>query len=168
MTLSDIIPWNRNDKGLNKRPEADSFLNLRDEIDHLFDNFFEDPWHLRPFETLNNSLSGFMPRLDVNENDKEIRITVELPGMDEKDVQVALGNGVLTINGEKKAENKEKGNGFYRSERSYGSFQRQLSIPVEVNEDNVSALFKNGVLTVSLPKQQVFNSTTKKITIKKG
>jgi HSP20 family protein len=168
MAMLDLIPWRRAEKTPARREEMDSFLRLRDQMNQLFDGFFEDPWSLRPFENFNATFFDFMPRLDVSETDKEWTVSVELPGMDEKDVQINLENQVLTISGEKKAETKDKREGYYRSERTYGSFHRQLTLPEQVNEDDVSAAFKNGVLTVSLPKRQVVNAAAKKITIKRG
>jgi HSP20 family protein len=168
MTMLDLIPWRRAEKTPARREEMDSFLRLRDQMNQMFENFFDDPWSLRPFETFNSSLSTFVPRLELKEMDADLKVFVELPGMDEKDVQVNLENQVLTISGEKKSETTDKSDGYYRSERSYGAFQRQVALPEGVNEDDVNATFKNGVLTVTLPKRQVVNASTKKITIKRG
>jgi HSP20 family protein len=168
MTMFDLIPWKRSEKLPARRDEMDSFIKLRDEMNQLFDSFFDDPWSLRPFEAFNSSFSDFMPRFEVSETDKQWTVSVELPGMDEKDVQVSLENQMLTISGEKKSESKDKGGSTYRSERSYGSFRRQLALPGQVNEDDVSAVFKNGVLTVTLPRSQAVYAAAKKISIKHG
>ena len=168
MTLNNLIPWKRSEKLPVRRQEADSFLQLRDEMDRMFENFFESPWSLRPFEAFEANLSGFMPSLDVNETEKDINVTVELPGMEDKDIQLFLDNNVLTISGEKKFEKQEKKNNFHRLERSYGTFSRQVALPCDVDEDHVSASFKNGILNVTLPKQQVNDPQSKRITIKRG
>ncbi|MDE5458786.1 Hsp20 family protein, partial [Bradyrhizobium sp. CSA112] len=89
------------------------------------------------------------PQIDIEETDKEVRITAELPGLDEKDVSLEIANGVLSISGEKKSESEYKARRF--SERYYGRFQRRIPLE-DVEEDKVSAAFKNGVLTVTVPK----------------
>jgi len=130
----------------------DPFAVLRREIDGLFDGF----------------LSGFSAPargLDVAENDKEIRITAELPGVEEKDVEVSLSGNGITIRGEKRAEKEEKGEERYRLERSYGAFRRSFSLPCEVDAGKAAASFKKGVLTVTLPKSAEA-AKTKKIAVK--
>lgn len=92
------------------------------------------------------------PNMDVSESDKEVRIQAELPGVQEKDLELALNDGVLTLRAEKKQERKEEREGVHFSERSYGTFQRALRLPFHVNPDQVQAHFENGVLTVTLPK----------------
>ena len=168
MTMLDLIPWKRSEKTPVRREEADSYLRLRDQMNLFFDGLFDDPWSLRPFETFDTAASVFIPRMEMTETDTELKVSLELPGMDEKEIQVALENQVLTITGEKKSETKDRRQGYYRSERTYGAFRRQLALPEGVNEDDVAAAFKNGVLTVSIPKRQVFNPAAKKIAIKRG
>jgi len=106
------------------------------------------------------------PSIDVSENDKGIEVTAELPGVDEKDVEVTLADNLLTIKGEKKSEREEKEEGSYVSERSYGSFQRSFSLPYEVDAGKVEAKFDKGVLKISLPKSPELKKKTKKIAIK--
>ena len=102
------------------------------------------------------------PSIEVNESDKDVKVTAELPGLEEKDVQVELANGVLLIKGEKKTETEDKDRKF--SERYYGRFERR--IPVEdVDQDKISAAFKNGVLTVTMPKLPQAESKVKRIAI---
>ena len=168
MTMFDLIPWKRSEKLPARRDEIDSALKLRDELNRLFDGFFDDPWGLRPFETFNSTLPDFAPRLEVNETDKAWTVSAELPGLDEKDVQVSLENQVLTISGEKKSETTDRSGAYYRSERSYGAFHRQIALPEQVDEEQISAAFKNGVLTVTLPRQQAALPAAKKINIKRG
>ncbi|MCE1251969.1 MAG: Hsp20/alpha crystallin family protein [Anaerolineae bacterium] len=168
MTLNHLIPWKRSEKLPVRRQEADSFLQLRDEMDRMFESFFEPPWSLRPFEPFESNFSGFMPSLDVNETDKDINVTIELPGLEDKDIQLSLENNVLTVSGEKKFEKQEKKNNFHRLERSYGSFSRQVALPCDVDEDRVSAVFKNGILNISLPKLQANSSQNKRIVVKRG
>jgi HSP20 family protein len=126
--------------------ERDPFALLRREMDALFEGFFSDRGESAP------GLKGFNPRVDVAESDREIRLTAELPGVDEKDVEVALTRDGITIKGEKRSEKEDKGEENYWLERSYGSFRRTFSLPCEVDSDKASASFKKGVLTVTLPK----------------
>jgi HSP20 family protein len=107
-----------------------------------------------------------MPATDVVETDKEIEITAELPGLEEKDVQIDLADNVLTIRGEKKAEKEEKDKNYRMVERSYGSFYRSLELPAGVDANAVKATITNGVLKVTVPKPQP--SQAKKIEVKSG
>ena len=108
------------------------------------------------------------PHMDVKETDKEIVVETELPGIDEKDVSLALKDGVLTIRGEKKHEVDEEKENYRIMERRYGSFQRSLRLPDTVDEDKIEATFNNGVLKVSLPKRPEAIGKHRKIPIKKG
>ena len=131
-------------------------------MDSLFDNFYRG-FDIGPFES---RLGAFSPKVDVTENDKEIKISAELPGMDEKDIEVSLHNDMLTIKGEKKEEKEDKGKDYYRMERSYGSFLRTIPLPAEVETDKVEAKFKKGVLSITLPKTAKAVAETKKIAVK--
>jgi HSP20 family protein len=106
------------------------------------------------------------PAVDVAEKDKAYEITAELPGLDEKNVEVKVANGMLTIKGEKKEEKEEKKKDYYLSERRYGSFERRFQIPEGVEADKIEATFKKGVLTVTLPKSAAAQAAEKKIAIK--
>jgi HSP20 family protein len=166
MAIKDLVPWKRNDKSVLVRREEDPFYAFRREMDRVFDDFFGGGYGLTPFRGgFMESFGDFSPRVDVTENEKEVRITAELPGLEEKDIDVSLSNDVLTISGEKKAEKEDKGDNYYRMERSYGSFRRSIPLPTEVNSDQCDATFKNGVLQITLPKVHSKESA-KKITIK--
>ena len=106
--------------------------------------------------------------MDVRETDKEIVVEAELPGMEEKDVSIALQDGILTIRGEKKHEVDEEKENYRIMERRYGSFQRSVQLPDTVDEDKIEATFNNGVLRVSLPKRPEAIGKQRKIPIKKG
>ena len=115
---------------------------------------------------MTSSIGAFHPNIDVTETDKEIRVSAELPGMDNKDINVSLTKESLTITGEKKEEKEEKKKDYYRMERSYGSFSRTIPMPVEIDTDKAKALFKKGVLTITLPKTAKAIKEKKKISIK--
>jgi HSP20 family protein len=127
--------------------ELDPFRGFRTQLDSLFEDWF------------GRNIGGTLaPRINVSETAKDMTVTIELPGVEEKDVEVTLSGNQLTVKGEKKSEQEEKkddqGRVFHRVERSYGAFQRTMTVPFEAAPDKVSAGFKDGVLTVSLPKPE--------------
>lgn len=141
------------------------FYNLQRNIDRMFDDFFNEfgNFGLSRFDG-DRSFGAFMPTVDVSETDTEIKVMAELPGLDEKDIDVSLAHNILTISGEKKAEKEQKGENYHRIERSYGSFSRSVTLPGEVDANKVDAKFKNGVLTITLPKTA--QAQAKRITVK--
>jgi HSP20 family protein len=134
----------------------------------MFEDFFRDPFGLTRYEDVGPAWGGFNPQVDISETDKEYLVVAELPGLAENDVQVSLRHHIITISGDKKAEKRDIGKNYYRVEQSYGSFNRSISLPDEVDEDKIEAAFKNGVLTINLPKTTEGVSQQKRITIKKG
>jgi HSP20 family protein len=166
MNVRDLIPWSRNgaSTGLSTREfEQRPFVALQHEMNRLFDDAFRGFDAALPLSRF-PSLRGGWPSVDIGENDKEVTVTAEIPGLTEKDVEVTLANGVLTIRGEKRAETEDKPRQF--SERFYGSFERRFDLGAEVQEDKVEASFANGVLTVKLPKSEKARSQVKRIAIK--
>ena len=159
MAIRDLIPWRRERLPV-RREEQDPFLALRQEMDRMFDEFSRGSL-LAPFE---GEWGVFDPRVDVVETEQEVKVTAELPGLDAKDVDLTLSHNVLTIKGEKKHEHEEKGENFYRAERSYGSFQRSVALPQGVETDEIEAAFDKGVLTVTFPKTAT--EETHKIAVK--
>jgi len=148
MAMTDLIPWRKSDDPLAVRQrESDPFMRLRRNIDQMFDNMLGD-WS----GPMNGLDRAFMPTVDVHESAKEIRVTAELPGLEEKDIEVSLLNGALWIKGEKQEEQEEDKGDVYCCERRYGSFQRMVELPTEVDADKIKASFKKGVLKVTLPK----------------
>jgi HSP20 family protein len=150
------------------------FEALHREIDRLFDDFGGGFWR-SPFRRSVFDLEPFWrrelswetaPAMDIAETEKAYEITAELPGMRESDVEVVASDGGLTIKGEKKEEKEEKKKDYYLSERRYGSFERRMQIPEGVDADKIEASFKNGVLTVTLPKTVQAQKPEKKISIK--
>lgn len=161
-----ILPLKRRGNTMPIRRDSESpVMAIQNEMNRMFDQFFNDPFTLLPISTLKN-VADFMPRIDVSETDKAMLVTAELPGMEEKDIQISLENEALVISGEKKNDFEEKGKSFHRIERSYGSFQRVIPLVSEVMAEKVEAIFKNGVLTVTLPKTPAAEKQTHKIAIK--
>lgn len=134
------------------------------EMNRLFEDFLKG-FALEPFGKRTGA--AFEPKVNVSEREKEIVVSAELPGMDDKDIDVSLRKNELTIQGEKKEEKEEK-ESYHRMERSYGSFKKTLPLPCEVEDDKVEAQFKNGVLTITLPKAAEAIKGTKKINVKSG
>lgn len=168
MAITDLVPWRRKRGDISSRREYDDMVgSFYRDMNNLVDRFFRG-FDIEPFDS-GGSLSGeFMPRVDVSENDKEIKVTAELPGMDEKDIDVALSHDSLTIRGEKQEETEEEGKDYYRSERRYGSFHRVVPLSAEVDEGKAEANFRKGVLKIRLPKTVESRSSRKKIEIITG
>lgn len=144
-------------RALMPAPELTSF---RREMDRLFDRFWEDDGENLP------AIREWVPSLDFSETADTYMVRIEIPGLEPKDVQVTLQDNVLTVKGEKKEEIKEKDERFYRLERSYGMFSRSLRLPAPVEGAKVNAVFKGGLLTVTVPKAPEAKAAT--IPIKVG
>lgn len=160
MNMRDLVPWSRNERGraLASGTEPESpFLTLHREMNRLFDDAF------RGFGA-SDLVRGARdwPSLEVEERDREYRVTAELPGMEERDVEVTYRDGLLSIRGEKRSETEDRSRAV--SERWYGRFERQLALR-DVDESGAQASFRNGVLTVLLPKAEGADSGVKRIPI---
>ena len=150
------------------------FQSLRREVDRLFEDFDRGSWRfpfrrsvfdIEPFRGQEVSW-GSVPAVDVVETDEAYEVTADLPGMDEKNIEVTLVNGGLTIKGEKREEKEEKKKDYYLHERHFGSFERSFAVPEGVVMDKIEASFKKGVLTVTLPKKPGAQKPQKKIEVK--
>ncbi len=131
----------------------DRITSLQREMNRLFDGFFRS-WELAPFDQFERfALGDFAPRVNVSETEKEVIVSAELPGMDEKDINLELDENTLTIRGEKRSEHEEKGRHWHRVESSYGTFQRTIPLPAGIDTEKAKAQMKKGVLTVTLPKR---------------
>lgn len=144
---------------------ADPFASMRAEMDRVFDNFLGRRWADTPSLFRTSGQPAMMPSIDVRESETEFAIEAELPGMDEKDVDVTLREGVLTLQGEKKSEQQETKDNYHVTERSYGRFQRSFRVPDTVDQDKVEASLENGVLRVKLAKRPEAVKPEKKIPI---
>lgn len=164
MDIKNIVSWSR--KGLQVRSdEEEPFVALQSQVNQVFDHFFNG-FAVNPLWGSELRTGTFNPRLDFTETDKEYRVTVELPGLDEKDVDLSLANNTLTIKGEKKQEKEDKRKDYYRMERSYGMFSRSIPVPDGVDVEKVDASFKKGLLLIRLPKSEEAQKETKRIPIK--
>ena len=147
------------------------FDSLRKQMERLFDQFDRDIWHVPSFPTFKfeplwRGAAGWgnLPAVDIVERDKAYEISAELPGLDEKDIEVTVQDGTVTIRGARQKETEEKKQDNYYHERSYGAFARTLMLPAGVDADRVKATFKKGVLEVHLPKAK--EAKGKKIEVK--
>jgi HSP20 family protein len=149
-----------------KDKESDHrFYSLQREMNNLFDDFFRG-FDISSLGTYAREIGGFRPSIDIRENEKEIIIRADLPGVNEKDIEVSVTADSVTIRGEKKEEKEDKGKNYYYMERSYGSFNRVIPLSSEIESGNVAASFKNGVLNITLPKNEKQKPKGTKIAIK--
>lgn len=163
MQIKDLIPWARKEHEPEpKGGESNPIASLQRDMNHVFENFWNRvndidwPWH------------GGEAKSDVVEMDNAIEVSIELPGMEMKDIEVAVSDDVLTIKGEKKIERQEEKKGYYLSERSYGAIYRTIPLPPGVDGEKSEAHFKNGVLTIKLPQTPEAQAKVKRIEVKGG
>ncbi len=134
-------------KPLKEMTPFKEFDRMRREMDRLWDSFLER----KPSSTKEDE---FLPSVDLSETENELVVKCEVPGMEPKDIDISLSDGMLTIKGEKKLENEEKRANYHLVERRYGAFTRSIQLPKGVHADGISASYKNGILTVTLPKSE--------------
>lgn len=162
MNVNSLVPWRRNRGEVTKSDGSESIpsiFGLHRQVNRLFDEFFRD------FESpLIRGFATDWPLLEVQDNDKETKIIAELPGLDEKDIDLSLREGILTIKGEKS----RKADSAVYSERWHGQFTRTIDVGLDVDPERVKASFDKGVLTVTLEKRPNAKSETKKITINRN
>src|SRR6202048_4452158 len=160
MNLRSLVPFGN--VGTRASPPANPFGSLQREIDRLFEDF------TRGMDVLGQAQVNLVPSMDVVENDKEIVITAEMPGLERKDVEISLEDNVLTIRGEKKIEASpdDKNKNVHVSERSYGVFYRVLELPGKVDPASVQATMSKGVLKITIPKPA--QPESKKIEVKEA
>jgi HSP20 family protein len=162
--MKDLIPWGRSrtpsryeDRSYDT--SVSPFFTLRREMDRLFDDAFRG-FGLSSF---GNGNGAAWPHVEVVDRDKEVRVTAELPGLDEKDVELRVEDSMLVLSGEKRTEVDDKERQY--SERYYGRFERHVALPSEVDDERANASFRNGVLTITLPKTERARQQTKRIPI---
>ena len=159
MAVRDLIPRMRSRVPVSRTESMNPLAAFHEEMNRLFDDFWRD------FDGMGTSLMpsvGF-PRVEVVETEKEVKVEAELPGMEEKDVEVLLHDGTLTLRGERQSANEDRHRRV--SERYYGQFERRVVLPAEVDGDKATASFQKGVLTVTLPKTVQAMEDVKRIRI---
>jgi HSP20 family protein len=150
MSVTQLIPWNRNRSSLVRSSNRDPFFTLQREVNRVFDDIWSG-FDMPPMRGGIADSNGW-PTVDLVEHDKDFLLNVELPGMDEKDIDIQFADGTLILRGERKEEREEaKGDQRY-SERMYGRFERHIPLGVEIELAEAKATLKNGLLTVVLPK----------------
>jgi HSP20 family protein len=168
MAIGDIVPWRWG--GLRQVAERpfDDFRGDMESLHRAIDRLFENAWGggFPSLFTEAPRIRDVVPRADVIEDTKAFHVSIELPGMTDKDVAVSLTDRLLTIRGEKKEEKEQKDKDVYRSERRYGSFRRAFELPSDVDASKIEASFKNGVLTIDLPKTKEAQDKVKQIQVK--
>lgn len=160
LDLRSLVPW----AGRSTTPatrETDPFTTMRREMDRMFEDAFGR-------SLMTGTTAMMMPRMDVQETATDIVVSVELPGVAEKDVTIDIAGDLLTIKGEKKEEHETKDEGRHLVERSYGSFARSVRLPYVIEAETAEATFDKGVLTVRLPKPAEARTEPKRIEIKKA
>lgn len=176
MDIKKFAPWNwfkdeeREERGnlpVSRQRAGGMFplSRFHEEIDRMFEDFLGG---VGAFPQIGRDLSVLKPSVDIAVSEKEYTVTAEIPGVEEKDVKLELRENALIITGEKKHESEKKEKDFHRIERSYGSFKRVLNLPVDADADKVDASFKNGVLTVTLPRKAQEQPKGRSIEIKKA
>ncbi len=175
MDIKKLNPWNWFKKEENdtrnvpaQRPESaycDPVASFHRHFDRLFEDAFRR-FRLADLPALTSCVI-LKPRLDISETAKEYTITVEVPGVAEDDLRLELADDTLTVAGEKKLEKKQKKQNHYQMERSYGSFRRLLSLPEDADQDSIEASFKNGLLTIRLPRKATARPEVKQIEIRR-
>ncbi len=171
MSLRNLIPWSRSGSGrelASREQSSDPVLALRSDIDRVFENF----WHLMnlpmqaSWEGASANARSFS--VDVHESDNQLEVVAELPGMEEGDVDVSLADGMLTIRGERTAEQKKEEKGYVLRERRVGRVERVVPLPPDLDLDAAKAMFKNGVLTVTIPRMANASAGAKRIQVQRG
>ena len=165
MQIKDLIPWARNGKSVDeKSSDKHPIATLQEDMNRVFERFWSR--FEKPIGGFGLPWEGTGLRSDVVETEGGIEVTIEVPGMDEKDVEVTLTDDTLTVKGEKKVEHQDSKKGYYLSERTYGAFHRTVALPPGVDAQKAEATYKNGVLTVKLPQSAEAKAKAKRIEVK--
>lgn len=162
--IKALVPWKnaKSQTPATREDFFDPFVTFRREMDRMFEDFFGGG-ALRPAQAGWQTLT---PAVGIDETDKEVMISAELPGVSDKDVEVSLAGDILTIKGEKRAEQEKRNGDSYYMERRFGSFSRSVRLPFEVHDREVDAKFKDGVLTIRVPKPAEMQKAVRRIEVK--
>ena len=167
MDLKSLVPWRNNKSNVPATREDyfDPFVTFRREMDRMFEDFFTGVGGDRALQSA-TGWSAVAPTIDVAESDREVVVTAELPGLNDKDFEVTLAGDLLTIKGEKKSEHEEKNGDATYMERRFGSFARTLRLPFEIGNEKIDAKYDKGVLTVRVPKPAEVQKRVRRIEVK--
>jgi HSP20 family protein len=170
-SLKSMLPFSGNrNRAVSSRPtDADPFQQFRQDINRMFDTFVQGfgmpGFAMTPGRTAATMIT---PRIDVSETDDEVKLAAELPGLDESDVEIMLDDAILTIRGTKEVERDEDERDFHIVERSAGVFYRSVVLPFAADPDQVDAMFKDGVLTITIPKPKEAREKSRRIEVKRA
>jgi HSP20 family protein len=165
MSIRDLVPWGRHER--DRRPQrgaADAFLALQSEVGGAFEDF----WRTFDVPSIGAVDGGLVPRVDVREGDDAVEVVAELPGVEERNLDVRLSEGLLTLRGAKAASRESEQGGYVLRECSVGRFERAVPLPAGLDPDSAQAKFQNGVLTVRIPRATGARSTARRIPVKSG
>ena len=177
MNIRDLVPWSHSRReplsqrgrqvAVHREGEGDPVQALQQSIDRVFEDF----WRTFNLPMLGDGdgggASAVVPQVDVRETDQEVEVVAELPGMDEADVDVSVSQGMLTIRGEKRSEREKEDEGYVLRERSFGRVERIVPLPEGLDVDSAQANFRNGVLTVRIPKTAETQRAAKRISVQR-
>ena len=167
MQIKDLLPWARKGEAPEGKPaETNAIAALQREMNQVFENFWSR--FGKSFGALDWPWGQSEAKSDVVQTDNAVEISIELPGMEMKDVEVSVGDDVLTVKGEKRIERQEEKKGYYLSERSYGAIYRAIPLPPGVDGSKAEATFRNGVLTIRLPQTPEAQAKVRRIEVKAG
>lgn len=164
VSLNALVPWrsNKSEMPATREEIFDPFLTFRREVDRMFDDFFTGFGGGRA----SRSSFGITPTMDLTENEKEIVVTAELPGLDDKDFEVTVSGDILTLKGEKKAEHEQRNGDGHYMERRFGAFSRAVRLPFEIKDEKVDATYDKGVLTIRVPKPAEMQRAARRIEVR--
>jgi HSP20 family protein len=169
MKVTDLLPWSRGKRGApGMRGEGgNAAITMQSDIHRAFENL----WHALEQPTLSSwgrAFAAGLPRVDVHEDDKALEVVAELPGMERKDVDISMTDGFLTIRGNKKIEREEEDEGYVLRERSFGQVERVVPLPEGLDLNSAKAKFRNGALTITIPKAERSRREAKRIPVNRG
>ncbi len=170
MTIREFMHWNRpfNLPILRQNRYGRPLAALQDDMNRLFENFLEDVGESALGTWVGNGNGSSFPAMDVVEDEKDYKVRAELPGISPDRIEVSVTNGYLTIKGEKEEERKEEGENYLRREASYGAFQRTVALPDAADMDKAEAVYRNGILTIEVPKKAEALQKPKRLTVRKA
>jgi HSP20 family protein len=169
MRIRDLIPWSRRKHEVSVRRDGlDPVHALQSDINRAFEDFWRGFGPPHPGALSTEFPNPSLPPIDLHETDRQVEVLVELPGMEEKDIDVSVAEGTLMIRGEHKSERESKDKGYIRRERSFGAIERMVPLPDGLDLDATKATFKNGVLSVMIPKTAEARDAVKRISVRHG